>query len=169
MGREDIQENATRPSADLEERGKAGVISHLPWGHLNKEQSSLKRSWETIGLWQNDMEEDGRWATNPEHSWLWEVPSPSWYTSLSHALLWPWFAKHNKQAMWLLDDRTKQQEFLYSLNLSFSTETEILFFHSEQVCVIKRKVKDKKNDHWGRDKTTKLQNNWKLEAISYLF
>lgn len=63
-----MQENATRPNADLEERGKAGVISHLPWGHLNKEQSSLKRSWETIGLWQNDMEEDGRWATNPEHS-----------------------------------------------------------------------------------------------------
>lgn len=61
--------------------------------------------------------------------------------------------------MWLLDDRAKQQESLYSLSLSFSTETEILFFHSEQVCVIKRKVKDKKMTIGGRDETTKLQNN----------
>lgn len=77
MGRKDIQENATgqgqrvlltRPNADLEERGKARVISHLPWGHLNKEQSSLGRSWETIGLWQNEVEEDRRWAANPEQS-----------------------------------------------------------------------------------------------------
>lgn len=68
MGRKDIQENATRPKAGLEEREKAGVINHLPWGRLNKEQSSLERSWEAIGWWQNEVEEDGRWAANPEQS-----------------------------------------------------------------------------------------------------
>lgn len=65
------------PMLIWKKRGKAQVISHLPWGHLNKEQSSLGRSWETIGLWQNEVEEDRRWAANPEQSSLWDVLSPS--------------------------------------------------------------------------------------------